>query len=148
MFCDERTAKEIGLSVCLDLFQPLTPYGREQKACRPFLPGEEEAWQQCLKEQAEIKKQFDAFSIREPVHALLTDIPDISPVLRKLEESRLLDLTEWFQLKTFLYSTQKLHSLLKQTTLSRMILKNKAMEKQCEKAFYLLNPAKTRTSSF
>jgi DNA mismatch repair protein MutS2 len=148
MFCDERTAKEIGLSVCLDLFQPLTPYGREQKDCRPFLPGEEEAWQQCLQEQAEIKKQFDAFSIREPVHALLTEIPDISSVLRKLEEFRLLDLTEWFQLKTFLYSTQKLHSLLKQTTLFRMILKNKAMEKRCEKAFLLLNPAKTHTSSF
>jgi DNA mismatch repair protein MutS2 len=148
MFCDERTAKEIGLLDCLDLFQPLTPYGKEQKACRPFLPGEEEAWQQCLNEQAEIKQQLDAFSIREPVHALLANLPDISPVLRKLEESRLLDLTEWYQLKTFLYNTQKLHSLLKQTTLSRMILKNKAMEKQCEKAFLLLNPAKTRTSSF
>lgn len=149
MFCDERTAKEIDLSVCLNEFQPLTPYGQEKKKfCQPFLPGEEKAWQQCLREQEEIKKQFTTFSLREPIHAELASIPDISTIVQKLEESRLLSLTEWFQLKTFLWSTQKIHLLLNQTTLSYMILKNKEMEKRCEAALLLLNPSEEWTSSF
>lgn len=149
MFCDERTAKEIDLFVCLDRFQPLTPYGKEKKEdCQPFLPGEEEAWEQCFKEQEEIKNQFAAFSLREPIHAEFAAIPDISPILQKLGESRLLALTEWFRLKAFLLSTRKIQKLLKQTTLSHMILENKESEKRCEEAFLLLNPSKEQVSSF
>lgn len=150
MFCDSQTEKDLDLSFCFQCFQPLTPDGNKRKKdFSPFLPGQEDAWQQCLQEQEDLIRLLkDQPEFGESLNQRLGKIPDISPVLRKLEESGPLQLTEWFDLKTFLWNLKEIHLLLQKTALSSLIFKDRRMAGRCEQAIRHLNPSPGLTPAF
>ncbi|MBA4602911.1 lysine 5,6-aminomutase reactivase ATPase KamC [Thermoactinomyces mirandus] len=150
VFCDRQTEEDLDLSFCFQWFQPLTPYGRQRKKeLSPFLPGQEDAWQQCLQEQETmIRLMKDHSGFTESLSRRLGNIPDISPVLRKLAESETPQLTEWFDLKTFLWALKEIHLLLQKTALSSLIFPDGQTASKCEHAIRLLNPSPELTPTF
>ncbi len=150
VFCDRQTEKDLDLFFCFQWFQPLTPYGSKQKKdFSPFLPGQEDAWQQCLQEQENlIRLVEDKPEIGESLNRRLGKIPDISPVLRKLEESVPLQLTEWFDLKTFLWNIKEIQLILQKSALSDLFFKERQMADRCEQAIRLLNPSPVLSPAF
>jgi DNA mismatch repair protein MutS2 len=114
MFCDKETMRVLHLNECLNVFQPVTPMGRETwRELKPFLPGEEEAWQRSLAEQAEWQRLLpDGSKERNQVLLHLARMPDPDPIVAKLKQGRALQLTEWFHMKAFLWHLFRLSDLL------------------------------------
>lgn len=150
VFCDRQTAKDLDLAFCMELFQPLTPYGiRQKKDFSPFQPGQEDAWQQCLQEQEELIRLTNSHpGFEEALNRRLSNIPDVSTILSKLEEAVPLNLTEWFDLKTFLWHLKEIYLLLPKQSLSGLIFKDRQMADRCEQAIRLLNPSPEMTPAF
>jgi DNA mismatch repair protein MutS2 len=114
MFWDEETKRILHLKECMDVFQPLTPMGRQAwQKLRPFLHGEEEAWERSLREQEEWQRILPAGSKkREQALIHLARMPEIDSIVAELKKGQTLKLAEWFQMKSFLWHLFRLSDLL------------------------------------
>ncbi|MCS1352634.1 MutS-related protein [Mechercharimyces sp. CAU 1602] len=116
MFITEQTSSAIGFASLWSRLRPLTPMGRQRKGEHlPFLPGEEERWQQYLDQQQTLWKTVSLEkSWGRSIEHVLSQVPDVEPILRRLDSTGQLALADWFGLKQFLWQGERLAMLLKQ----------------------------------
>ncbi|SFU63507.1 MutS-related protein [Alicyclobacillus macrosporangiidus] len=101
-FLDDITASSIGWPAVWAAWAPVTPYGLRAKAAhRPFLPGEEEAWQAALTELAADLTAVADDPLRRAREGLRA-LPDVAADLDILLRGRPLAARAALALKTFL----------------------------------------------
>ncbi|MCL6597759.1 MAG: hypothetical protein K6T81_03350 [Alicyclobacillus macrosporangiidus] len=101
-FLDDITASSIGWPAVWAAWAPVTPYGLRAKAAhRPFLPGEEEAWQAALAQLAADLTAVADGPLRRAQEGLRS-LPDVADDLAILAQDRPLSARAALALKTFL----------------------------------------------
>lgn len=147
MFLDESTQAAIYWSQIWSRFQPLTPMGREAKSVLlPFLPGQEAAWENTLREQELLWQREE----KDPdwgrrIESYLRKVPDIENVLSSLERDELLGVSDWFSLKQFVWQVRLWRKSLEEQGLKDWTaIKGEVWES----LLTLLNPTPPLTPSF
>jgi DNA mismatch repair protein MutS2 len=148
MWIDEQTKEDLQLNHLLSRFQPFTSIGKQQASqLTPFLPGEEDQWQQLLNEQVTLKRQLKDLKLRIRISTALQQIRDPSPLLLKLEQADCLSITEWFHLKKFLWSISEWDNGLERANLHKFTLSQE--EKHVlSQLIWKLNPESILRESF
>lgn len=150
MLIDERTRQDLEMDPLMAYFQPLTPLGKRLKhQCSPFLPGQEAEWQQLLTEQENIQKQFT--HIPEQVKKLekaLRSLPDPTSILKQLADHQTPGLTEWFQLKQFLWNVKTWAEVMQEGNLPPHLHISPEQVELLEELLWKLNPEPPLTPAF
>ncbi|MDN4592849.1 MutS-related protein [Polycladomyces subterraneus] len=101
---DEKTGQALSWPEVWARFQPFTPFGqRAKRSLAPFVPGQEVAWQESLQELERLINAARHPDWREAVEACLRHLPDVEPILHRLESGEVPGFSEWFQLKQWLW---------------------------------------------
>lgn len=150
MFLDEETRQDLQIDELLSRIEPLTPMGEAAKrAFRPFMPGKEAEWQRLLDEQEQIQKQLSLH--RDHIHRLetiLRHVPDIAQHLRKLRNSEPPSLTEWFQIKQFLWRVHEWAKWMEFAQMPPFLHLSREEKKTAETLLWKLNPSPPLSPSF
>ncbi|GGE05622.1 hypothetical protein GCM10011571_03400 [Marinithermofilum abyssi] len=147
MFMDQETEAALLFTACWSRFQPVTPMGQEAKrTCRPFLPGQEREWQQTLEEQERLLEAADDQRWADRMEDCLKRVPDIRMILSRLVRGEVPGISEWFQVKRFLWQSRNLSRLLAEKALQSFFPIQR--EKEWETKLRILNPAPVLTPSF
>lgn len=121
--------------------------GQQAKASLPpFLPGEEEAWQSMLGVQEELlekQNQKPAWALQVERH--LSQLPDIRRIIRCLELGENPGLSDWFQVKQFLWQGRAGRSRLREEGMCQGM---NTADTDWERVFRKLNPEPKWTPAF
>lgn len=144
---DDWTKRALLWDTIWSLFQPQTPMGQQAKASLPpFLPGEEEAWQSMLGVQEELlEKQNQNPAWARQVERHLSQLPDIRQVIRRLDRGENPGLSDWFQVKQFLWQGRAGRSRLREEGMCQGM---NTADTDWERAFRKLNPEPKWTPAF
>ncbi|WP_168188775.1 MutS-related protein [Thermoflavimicrobium daqui] len=150
MWIDEKSKQDLQLDQLLLRFQPWTPMGKKAKEkLTPFLPGQESDWQQLLEEQEVIQSHL----VRYPkqvaqLESILQQIPDVEDLILQLESGYVPSLTEWFQIKQFLWYSRAWARLLTEMEIDNSFYFNKVEIETCANLLQHLNPSHPLRSTF
>ncbi|SFI68434.1 lysine 5,6-aminomutase reactivase ATPase KamC [Thermoflavimicrobium dichotomicum] len=149
MWMDEETRKDILFDELLSRFQPYTLVGkRKARNLPPFLPGQEKEWKQLLDEQEILQREFLMHPNQTSViRSALEHLPDIDGIIDQMKSKEVPSLTEWFQLKQFLWHSYIWMRSLQEIGLNRFSF-TQAEIGTCELLLRQLNPFEPLQPSF
>jgi DNA mismatch repair ATPase MutS len=139
MWMDEKTGQALSWPEIWSWFQPITPFGqRAKRSLAPFVPGQEAAWQESLQELECLMNMARQPDWREEVEACLRHMPDVEPILHRLERAEVPGLSEWFHLKQWLWHMHRWARCLVRHALHKWILPSDV--NRIETCLYKLDP--------
>jgi DNA mismatch repair ATPase MutS len=149
-FIDEETARDLAWEECWGRFHPLTPLGEEEKRkMRPFLPGDEEAWERTLDEQEEIRARLEQMpDLAGRLGRALRQLPDPSRVLELIDQGGVPSLTEWFMLKQFLWHARDWGGAVEEAGFPPSFWPGKAEAERIALLLKELNPSEPMVPAF
>ncbi len=111
---DEETRRALRWEEIWSQFSPRTPMGRRKKrSFIPFMPGEEAQWQAHLATQEQLLKAKQTLPEAVPhLEHHLSRLSDPTDAIGRLQQGATLTVSDWFQVKTFLWHGWKLCSLI------------------------------------
>lgn len=143
-----NVVQDLHLDHVLKAYQPYTAVGKEV-LLTPFLPGDEEKWQQEMDEQERIRQRGET-QLDSMVHLQkhFIEAPVIKHLCLKLKNSESLAVTEWFILKRFLWTLHIWFKEMQDAGMNTTLCLTQEEGRRCEELLWKLNPTPPLRHSF